>query len=80
MQEALPVLIDHAFGEIGLHRIEADVDPRNEASLKALRRLCFVEEGRLRERWRVGGEPPDSVLLGLLAPEWAARRAGAAQR
>lgn len=79
VQEILPVLIDHAFGAMGLHRLEADVDPRNEASLKALRRLGFVEEGRLRERWYVGGEPQDSVLLGLLAPEWAARRA-AAQR
>lgn len=75
--EILPVLIGHAFDTLGLHRLEADVDPRNEASLKTLRRLGFVEEGRLRERWRVGGEAQDSVLLGLLAPEWRMRETAA---
>lgn len=71
MSEALPVLIDHAFGELSLRRLEADVDPRNEASLRLLDKLGFKREGYLRERYDVNGELQDTVLLGLLARERA---------
>jgi RimJ/RimL family protein N-acetyltransferase len=53
-----------------MRRIEADVDPRNENSLRILGRLGFKQEGLLRERWNVGGEIQDSAILGLLAREW----------
>lgn len=74
--EILPVLVEHAFGSLGLHRLEADVDPRNAASIRALERLGFQREGLLRERWQATGEVQDSLLMGLLAPEWRARPAG----
>ncbi len=76
MHEALGALLDWGFGPLGLHRVEADVDPRNVASVKSLERLGFAREGFLRQRWRVAGEVSDSIFLGLLAPEWAVRRAG----
>jgi RimJ/RimL family protein N-acetyltransferase len=77
MRESLTAILDWAFGPFGLHRVEADTDPRNEASLALLGRLGFVREGHLRERWIVGGEICDSLLLGLLASEWTrARGAG----
>lgn len=76
--EAVALLLDHAFGTLGLHRIEADVDPRNEPSLRLLEKLGFRREGYLRERHyheihegRLEGEWQDSVVLGLLAGEWA---------
>ena len=75
MHEALTALLDYAFGPLGLHRVEADVDPRNLPSVKTLERLGFVREGFLRQRWQVAGEVSDSLFYGLLAPEWAARRA-----
>ncbi|HET9976494.1 MAG TPA: GNAT family N-acetyltransferase [Burkholderiaceae bacterium] len=75
MHEALTALIDHGFGTLRLHRIEADIDPRNTPSARSLERLGFVREGLLRERWRVDGEVSDSALYGLLAREWAVRRA-----
>ena len=71
-REALTALFDFAFGEWNLHRLEADVDPRNAASLRALERLGFQREGYLRERWHVGGETQDAVFLGLLRWEWEA--------
>ena len=74
MADALSRLLDHAFTDLGLYRIEADVDPANTASLKTLKRLGFEQEGRLRARWQVGGEIQDSVILGLLAPDWRALR------
>ncbi len=75
MHEALTAVLDYAFGPLGLRRLEADTDPRNQASLRALDRLGFAREGLLRERWQVGDEISDTAFLGLLAREWRARRA-----
>ena len=70
MHEAMSAMVDFAFREMQLHRLEADIDPRNAASAKTLVRLGFQKEGVLRERWIVGGEVSDSALYGLLASEW----------
>jgi RimJ/RimL family protein N-acetyltransferase len=53
-----------------LRRLEADVDPRNENSMRILEKLGFQREGLLRERWNVGDEIQDTAFLGLLAREW----------
>ncbi|MEA5449564.1 GNAT family N-acetyltransferase [Leptolyngbya sp. CCNP1308] len=66
MHEALSALIDYAFAELNLHRIEAEIDPRNQASAKTLDRLGFLREGHLRDRWMISGEVSDSDLYGLL--------------
>lgn len=73
-REALTVLFDHAFGVMELRRIEADVDPRNQPSLRTLEALGFRREGYLRQRWQVAGELQDSVLMGLLASDWLGPR------
>lgn len=71
-QEALTVLLEYAFGALDLRRIEADVDPRNQASLRTLEAVGFRREGYLRQRWQIGGDTQDSVIMGLLASEWPA--------
>jgi [ribosomal protein S5]-alanine N-acetyltransferase len=71
--EAVTALLDWGFGHLELNRVEADIDPRNAASARALERLGFMREGHLRERWIVGGEVCDSWIYGLLAAEWTAR-------
>jgi [ribosomal protein S5]-alanine N-acetyltransferase len=43
--EALPALLEFAFEKLGLRRLEADVDPRNHASIRALEQLGFQREG-----------------------------------
>jgi [ribosomal protein S5]-alanine N-acetyltransferase len=70
MREGLGVLLDFAFGELALRRVEADVDPRNRLSAELLERLGFRREGLLRERWNVGGELQDAAFYGLLAREF----------
>ncbi len=70
MTEALRRLLGFSFEELKLHRIEADVDPRNEASIRLLEKLGFQREGYLRERWLVGDEICDTVFYGLLKSEW----------
>lgn len=72
--EACTLALDHAFGAMNLHRMEADTDPRNHASVRLLTGLGFRQEGVLRERWIVGDEISDSAWFGLLAREWRARR------
>jgi len=73
MSEALEALLGLAFDEMQLRRIEADVDPRNGASIRLLERLGFEKEGHLRERWLVNGEVQDALLYGLLRREWMRR-------
>ena len=70
MQETLKAVLDYAFTVLNLHRIEADVDPRNDASVRTLERLGFQREGYLRERWQVNGEIQDAFFYGLLRPDW----------
>ncbi len=72
MHETLRAVLDYAFSVLDLHRIEADVDPRNTASVRILERLGFQREGYLRERWQVNGEVQDSLFYGLLRPDWEA--------
>lgn len=70
MHEALGALLNYGFSVMSLNRVEADVDPRNEASVRSLVRLGFRKEGHLRERWIVDGEVSDSDLYGLLFSDW----------
>jgi ribosomal-protein-alanine N-acetyltransferase len=43
--EGVGLAVEYAFGELGLHRVEADIQPGNEASLRLVRRLGFRKEG-----------------------------------
>jgi RimJ/RimL family protein N-acetyltransferase len=70
VSRALPALMRHAFETLDLHRLEADVDPENIASLRVLERNGFRREGHLRERYTQDGRWHDAVLLGLLRREW----------
>ena len=70
MSEALKALVSHAFEVMDLRRLEADVDPRNAASIRLLEKLGFQREGFLRERWHVNGEIQDAFFYGLLRREW----------
>ena len=72
MNEALEALVSYAFEVMELRRLEADVDPRNAASIRTLERLGFQREGFLRERWHVNGEIQDALFYGLLRHEWVA--------
>jgi len=70
MSRVLPVLVRFGFETRDLHRIEADVDPRNPASFRLLERLGFKKEGYRRESYILNGEIQDAVLYGLLKREF----------
>jgi UDP-4-amino-4,6-dideoxy-N-acetyl-beta-L-altrosamine N-acetyltransferase len=66
--------LDRAFGELGLHKVFAEVMADNDAALKAQAGAGFRREGYLRGHVLKDGLPRDVVLLGILASEWAELR------
>lgn len=68
--EAMRAVLDRSFSVHGLPAVEADVDPRNAASLRLLLGLGFLEIGRADRTFEIGGEWYDSVYLRLDAERW----------
>jgi ribosomal-protein-alanine N-acetyltransferase len=73
MHEAMTAVVDFAFEGLALLRLEADIDPRNEASARTVVRLGFTLEALMRERWLVDGVVSDSAIYGLLREQWQGR-------
>lgn len=69
--EALGLLLDYLFNEMGMHHIRASVIDGNTPSLKLFERLGFKTEGRRRAFVYRNGDFRDMHLLGLLAEEWS---------
>jgi ribosomal-protein-serine acetyltransferase len=69
MTRAVRALIDHAFGEWQLHRIEIQAAVDNQRSRAVAERLGFEQEGILREAERIGDRYHDLVVYGLLTTE-----------
>ncbi len=69
MREALPQVIAHLFGEIGLHRIEANIQPGNAASIALARGAGFRLEGFSPRYLRIDGVWQDHERWALLADE-----------
>jgi RimJ/RimL family protein N-acetyltransferase len=70
--EVTAVLTRVGFEKCGLARVDVQIDPANERSLKIPRKLGFVDEGRLRRRLEPydEGEPRrDSLMFTMLAEE-----------
>lgn len=72
MREALGAALSWGFGQMELNRIEARIHPDNAASLKLLRGLGFVQEGRLREAGFWCGAYHDLLQFSLLQRECGA--------
>jgi RimJ/RimL family protein N-acetyltransferase len=72
--EAAEALLRLGFDELGLHRIVARVDDRNEASARVARRLGMRQEARLVHNEFFKGEWTNELDFAVLADEWRARR------
>ena len=70
MAEAMSVVLTYGFTGLGLHRIEAAVDPRNTRSESLLLKLGFTYEGNLRQRFFFRDQFLDAHYFGLLKNEW----------
>ena len=67
--EAVRVLGEWAFAELGLHRVELHVDPANTGSRRVAERAGFQAEGIVRQRFLHRGRPGDVVLYARLAAD-----------
>jgi len=75
--EATQLMVDHAFGALGLHRIALYVFEFNVRAIRAYQRCGFVIEGRSRESiWR-DGRWWDEIAMSVLESDWRAGRDGA---
>lgn len=70
MAEAVEALLCYGFGELGLNRVEATVDPLNLSSTRILERLGFTLGGLMRERYVYKGGAHDEPIYGLLKKDW----------
>jgi ribosomal-protein-alanine N-acetyltransferase len=72
--EAAAILIRFAFEEIGLHRIQVSIIPRNGPSRRVADKLCLREEGIAERFLEIDGVWEDHVCYAITAEEWESRR------
>lgn len=70
MAEALRATLAYGFNQMGLHRIEASVNPENARSITVLNKLGFVLEGRLREAGFWADQYHDLLQYSLLRQDF----------
>ncbi|MCG8347779.1 MAG: GNAT family N-acetyltransferase [Chloroflexales bacterium] len=75
MTEAIGLVLDHAFSAIGLHRVEANIQPDNHTSKALLERLGFTREGYSRRYLRINDEWRDHERWAMITEDWTAIRA-----
>ncbi len=65
------LLLQFAFEQIGIERVEFRADSRNEKSIAAMKRIGCVQEGVLRSNgFTAEGTRRDSTVFSILMPEW----------
>lgn len=68
--EAMKMMLDYGFDELGLHRIELIVHDDNPRAKKVYEKLGFKIEGIKRENIFRNGKYKDSYLMSILEDEW----------
>lgn len=66
---ALALVEDYAFATLGMHRLSADIDSENQASLALFQRVGFQREALLRAAARTHIGLRDSIIMGKLAAQ-----------
>lgn len=72
--EATVVVLRFAFEELGLHRVEIAIVPRNRASRRVVEKLGLREESVALRYLEIDGHWEDHVRYAITAEEWSLRR------
>ncbi len=70
MTEGVSLVLNHAFDTLKLHRIEANIQPGNTASIRLVKRLGFTNEGFSRQYLKINGEWRDHERWALTLENW----------
>ena len=71
MTEALRLALRYAFDTMKLHRLEANIQPNNAASIALVKRAGFTKEGYSRRYLKIGGRWRDHERWAMLAEDWS---------
>ncbi len=74
MSESCAVLFRFAFEELGLHRLQISIIPRNANSRRVMEKLDVREEGIAQRYLEINGQWEDHVRYAVTAEEWVERR------
>jgi [ribosomal protein S5]-alanine N-acetyltransferase len=74
MREGLELVLARAFTELRLHRLEANIQPGNHASIALVRSAGFVREGFSERYLKIGGRWRDHERWAIRVEQWRARR------
>jgi len=72
-QDAVRTICKYAFEEMNLHRIWLECDPENVGAVKCYEKNGFKHEGTLKDGYYRHGKYRDTVMMGLIRPEWELR-------
>jgi [ribosomal protein S5]-alanine N-acetyltransferase len=73
MREGLEVVMARAFTDLGLHRLEANIQPDNQASIALVRGAGFVREGFSERYLKIAGRWRDHERWAIRVEQWRAR-------
>ncbi len=73
MREGIDLVLRHAFTTLRLHRVEANIQPDNRASIALARGAGFRREGFSPRYLKIGGRWRDHERWAILSDEWRAR-------
>jgi [ribosomal protein S5]-alanine N-acetyltransferase len=72
MVEGMRLVIEYAFTTLGLHRLEANIQPENRASIHLVKRLGFTKEGFSQRYLKINGDWRDHERWALTVEDWQA--------
>jgi [ribosomal protein S5]-alanine N-acetyltransferase len=70
MRDAMPLVLRHVFATLKLHRVEANIQPANHASLALVKRAGFTLEGYSPKYLKIAGRWRDHERWAMLAGDW----------
>jgi ribosomal-protein-alanine N-acetyltransferase len=74
LTEAIDLMLQYAFENLKLHRLEAIIQPGNLASIKLVKRAGFIREGFSRRYLKISGRWRDHERWAIIAEDWKSRR------
>jgi RimJ/RimL family protein N-acetyltransferase len=72
--DAIRLVVEYAFDELGLHRVELQTDEANARAIRCYEKVGFVREGLLRDHRKIEGHFSNTIQMSVLAGEWQTDR------